>query len=84
MYSLGVVAHELLTGGLPFWGEGMLDLAVQHVSSDVPPMLRQGVPLAPQLEAVVRRAMAKDADRRFQSAGDFALALEAAVKTAPA
>lgn len=81
IYSLGVVAYELLTGRLPFRGEGMLDLAIQHATSEVPPMIRNGEPIAAGIQAAVRRALAKDADQRFTSAGAFAQALIAAQRT---
>lgn len=80
IYALGVVAYQLLTGELPFGpsDKPFLELA-QEISTAPPPSLtEQGV--HPRIEREVFRALEKDPDDRFESAGSLAGALEAAVR----
>ena len=77
-YALGIVLYEMLTGTLPFQGESMAALFVQHREAPVPPIPRHlGVPRA--VGNVVRRAMAKTPGDRFADAETMATALEAAL-----
>ena len=73
LYSIGVMLYEMLTGKLPFGGDSAVSIALKHLSEPPPPM--QGV--EPNLEGVVLGALAKDPAARWQSAEDFAEALEA-------
>lgn len=72
VYSVGVLLYELLTGKPPFVAEAPLALLKQHVESPVPPLT---VPLPAGLEGALRRALAKNPERRFATAGEFASAL---------
>ena len=65
LYSLGVVAHEMLTGERPYERESVVATAMAHVNEAVPP-LPSSTP-AP-LSAVVMRLMAKDPADRPQTA----------------
>jgi eukaryotic-like serine/threonine-protein kinase len=77
VYSIGVMLYELLTGRLPFDGDSAVSIALKHLSEPPPPMSADGVRVEPNLEAVVLGALAKDPAARWQSAEDFAAALEA-------
>ena len=77
VYSIGVMLYELLTGRLPFTGDSAVSIALKHLSEPPPPMSRDGLRIEPNLEAVVLGALAKDPAARWQSAEDFAAALEA-------
>jgi serine/threonine-protein kinase len=77
VYSIGVMLYELLTGRLPFDGDSAVAIALQHMSDSPPPMSRDGLRVEPNLEAVVLGALAKEPAARWQSAEDFAAALEA-------
>ena len=82
LYSLGCVLYEMVTGRPPFEAGSPVAVAYRHIHEDpAPPSdVVPGVP--PSIDAVTRRAMAKDPGDRFASAGEFAAALEEA--TAPA
>lgn len=75
IYSLGVVLHELLTGR-PLHGaaDGQELLEIVRAGQVEPPStFAREVP--PELEAIVMRALAKNAEDRFQTAREFAAAV---------
>ncbi len=74
-YALGIVVYEWLCGTAPFRGSP-IEVAMQHLS--VPPAsLQELLPdLAPAIEEVVLRALAKEPELRFTSVQDFATALQ--------
>jgi eukaryotic-like serine/threonine-protein kinase len=77
IFSLGVVAYEMLTGELPF-GRGSLADVVMAQARGVPPMQPGLVP--PALERAVRTALDPDPDRRPGSAQAFGHLLGAAAE----
>jgi len=86
VFSAGAVLWELLTGERLFRTEESSPVAilqkVLHDEIPSPTRLRTDVPGA--LESVVMRALERDLDARFQSALEFALAVEGAVTPASA
>ncbi len=80
-YALGVVAYELLTGKRPFASDSATAEAAAHVHAPIPyPSQHGDVP--PELDPVLRRALAKDPDERFESSADFVAALREALSHA--
>src|SRR4051795_224543 len=73
VYALGCVLFEMLAGTPPFRRENEYATMYAHTSDPPPPL---GV--SPALDAVVARALAKEPDQRYPSAGDFARAVAAA------
>lgn len=71
VYSVGVLAYELLTGATPFTGDSALTVAYQRIDNDVPPPSSAigGVP--PQLDEFIARATSRDPDARFADASDM-------------
>lgn len=79
IYSFGIVLYELLTGREPFEAETPVALLLKHINEPIPTM-RQHRPDTPEaLEAVIRRATAKQPSDRYSSAGDLADAFAASV-----
>lgn len=67
VYALGAMLYELIAGAPPFTGEPEA-IAHGHVYEPiVPPSLRSAAPIAPALDAVVMRALARRPDERFES-----------------
>jgi serine/threonine protein kinase len=80
IYSLGIVLFQMLSGQVPFTGDTPLATAVMHTQM-APPSLSALVPtLSLKVEAVIARAIAKQPNRRYATAGDFAHALRAAIE----
>ena len=79
LYSTGVLLYEMLAGRPPFKGETAVSVAYQHVSEAVTPPSVHNPMVAPELDAVVIQAMAKDRNDRFQTADEFREHLAAAV-----
>jgi len=78
VYALGCIAYELLVGRPPFVGETEMNVLTQHVLQvPVPPSQRRpGLPSV--YDDAILKALAKDADDRYLTAGDFRDALIAA------
>jgi eukaryotic-like serine/threonine-protein kinase len=75
LYAVGVVLFEMLAGRLPFLAANQMQIMLQHVN-DRPPTLRSiGVPVSPELDHVVQKALMKDPARRFQTALEMREAL---------
>lgn len=80
IYSLGIVLFQMLTGQMPFTGSSAISTALMH-TQDEPPLPSTFLPdLAPEIEAVILRSIAKDPAQRYATAGDFARALREAVR----
>ncbi|HEV8636299.1 MAG TPA: protein kinase, partial [Chloroflexota bacterium] len=75
VYALGIMLYEMLVGYVPFAGAEPMETLRAHQEREPPPLPDA---VAQQLRAVVARALAKAPERRFQSAGEMARALEAA------
>lgn len=75
IYSLGVVLYEMLTGRVPFAGQTM-EILAGHMRDEPPPLSSIRPDLDPHIEAICKKAMAKEPSRRFLSMADFAQALE--------
>ncbi len=78
LYSVGIVLYEMLTGRVPFEGDSAVAIAMKHLSEEpVPPSVyAPGTP--PALGQVVLRALAKDADDRYQTAEEMSADLDRA------
>jgi serine/threonine-protein kinase PpkA len=72
LYSLGVLAYELLTGELPFHSEDGLALALMHATDPVPALPAEKA----HWQRFIETAMAKSPERRFRNAQAMSRALE--------
>lgn len=77
IYALGVIAYQMLTRGVPFHGESIGEILIGHLQQAVPDP-RLAVPeLSPNAASAIVRALAKQPEDRFETAGEFINALGA-------
>jgi serine/threonine-protein kinase len=81
IYALGCMLFEMLTGDVPYSGETAVAVMIKQVNEPVPPLEGPGGPVSEPLAEVVRRAMAKHPDARYQSAAEMAADLDRAAST---
>jgi serine/threonine protein kinase len=72
IFSLGVLFFQLLTGELPFQGKNLSGLLYQITQVKHPPVREFNAKLPKVCEQIIDRALAKERDDRFTSAGDMA------------
>ena len=68
VYSTGCLLYELLTGRPPFVGESPVSVAYQHVREQAAPPSTIDEDLAPEIDAIVMKALTKNVEDRYQSA----------------
>ncbi|WP_374983486.1 Stk1 family PASTA domain-containing Ser/Thr kinase [Streptomyces fradiae] len=68
VYACGVVLYEMLTGGKPHGGDTPAQVLYQHLNNDVPAPSDAVPGLAPELDALVAGATARDAGERPRDA----------------
>ena len=89
LYGASVVAYEMICGKPPFFADDKLELLSMHTSRPPPPMAevrgrflgatRTMPPVPPEIEQLIMRGLAKRAEDRFATAGEYIAALDAAL-----
>ncbi|HSM61373.1 MAG TPA: serine/threonine-protein kinase [Longimicrobiales bacterium] len=82
LWALGVVLHEMLTGGRPF-AAGSETAVIHRIRHDAPDMDSVPRDAPPGLRAIVERCLAKEPDERFPDAASLAAALDGAAAPTP-
>jgi serine/threonine-protein kinase len=79
IYSLGVLLYHMLTGRVPFTAPAPVDIILKHLhDAPVPPrQLRPDLQIAPELQRIVLRCMAKGREQRYQSMDELLVHLKA-------
>ena len=76
IYSVGVMAYEMLSGAPPFTGSTPQQVLAAHVTEEPVSVAKRRPAIPPALEQVVMRCLAKRPADRFQTAGELLAALE--------
>lgn len=71
VYAVGILLFELVTGKRPYSGDNPLQVAYQHVNSDVPAPSSVAVGIPAEVDAIVRRATRREPSERYVSIRAF-------------
>jgi eukaryotic-like serine/threonine-protein kinase len=72
IFSFGAVLYEMLTGKRAFDGKNQLSVASAILDKDPVPISSVKPMTPPALDHAIRRSLAKEVEKRWQSAGDLA------------
>lgn len=75
IFSAGIVFFEALSMSRLFVGNSDLDVMLRVRDADIEESLEKAGPIPAQLEQIIRRALSKHREERFQTAGEFYQAL---------
>lgn len=79
LFAVGVLLYEMLSGERPFAGTTVRSVMKSVLEVDVRPLVDGLRELDPRLKAVLRTALEKDREKRFQNASEFVAALDQAM-----
>ncbi len=79
LYSLGIVAYQMLVGEPPFVGNTTPALLVKHLAEMPVPVSHRRPDVPADLSAIVMRLLEKSPDQRFQTGGDLVQALRSGI-----
>jgi tetratricopeptide (TPR) repeat protein len=71
VFSLGVVIYEMVAGCQPFEGPTFSDVIAAILTREPPSLDRYRPQAPPELQRIISKALAKNRDDRYQSAGDL-------------
>jgi serine/threonine protein kinase len=72
IYGLGAMLYEMLTGERPFGKETVIAIALQHVNDPVPNVLKLRPDLPGEVDVIIKKAMAKNRENRYDTALELA------------
>jgi beta-lactam-binding protein with PASTA domain len=71
VYAVGCVLYELLVGHPPFTGDNPVSVAYQHVREEARPPSELNPNVPDSIDAVIMKALAKNPENRYHSAGEM-------------
>lgn len=77
IYAFGIILFEMLTGRQPYEADTPMGIAIKHITDPVPEILIANPSLPPEVDEIIKTAMAKNKDDRFATAVDMVDALRA-------
>ncbi len=83
LYSLGAMLYEMVTGEPPFRGNDLLAVIAQHINAEPDPPSKKVAGIAPDLDALILKLLAKNPDQRPPDAESVRAMLEAMMTPVP-
>jgi eukaryotic-like serine/threonine-protein kinase len=83
LFSLGVMAYEMVTGVRPFSGPNLSNVIYQILNQDPVPPRRRNPACPERLERVILKALAKEPEERYGSVREFAYELKGVLASLP-
>lgn len=80
IYALGAILFEMLTGKKPYQATTPMGVAMKHITDPIPRVLDVNANLPPECDTVISTAMAKEREKRYQSASEMVAAEEMIVR----
>ena len=71
IYSMGIVFYEMLTGEVPFKGDGAVQVAMKHLQEDLKPVREFNGTIEQSIENIIIKATAKNKALRYQDAKEM-------------
>lgn len=79
VYAMGVILFEMLTGRVPYQTDSPTQTIMAHLLEPVPSVRDFNPDISQKCEDVIKRAMSKNKGDRYRTAGEMAVAMQAAV-----
>ena len=79
IYSLGIVLYEMVTGRVPYTAETPVAVVFKHIQDPLPSIHKFNPNLPDSVELILRKALAKSPEDRYQTAEDFVRSLQIAI-----
>lgn len=76
IYSLGIMLYEMLSGKPPFSGDSTYQVMIKQVNDPLPDIRTVEMNTPQSLVAILEKALAKEPDQRFQTAGEMSNAFQ--------
>jgi serine/threonine-protein kinase len=76
IFSLGVVLYEAIAGRVPFEGQTVSDVIFSILGKKPAPLTRYSVEVPAELQRIIRKALEKDRDERYQTVKDMLIDLK--------
>lgn len=83
VYSFGIVLYEMVTGRVPFQSDTSYSIIHAQIFDPPPPPSSLNEQISPELETILLKALEKEPENRFKSAGELMTAFRQAAAEAP-
>ncbi len=80
VYAVGVLTYHMLAGNLPYFADSPTAVMMMHISQSAPSLQLYRPDIPAELDVCIQKAMSKEREARFSTAGDFASTMNKAAQ----